>query len=261
MPPDWPHYLAAVIAGMLAGFINTLAGSGSLITLPMLVFLGLEANVANATNRVGVLMASLVGARTFRKGGHLSISNRNLTWLILPLIAGSIAGAHAAAVLDPATMRHAIGVVMVIMLVVILVKPKRWLVEQPDVEPDHRKASSVAIFFLIGVYGGFIQAGVGIFLLAGLVLHVGHALVRANALKVLAVLVFTVPALVVFLWHNQVHWGFGLLLGSGQCVGAYIAATFATRSKNAAVWIRWLLIIIVIGSILKLFGALDFLLP
>ena len=149
---------------------------------------------------------------------------------------------------------------MVIMLVVILVKPRRWLIERSEVEPDHCRASSVVVFFLIGIYGGFIQAGVGIFLLAGLVLHAGHSLVRANALKVLAVLVFTIPALVVFLWYNQVHWGFGLLLGSGQCVGAYIAATFATRSKNAAVWIRWLLILIVIGSILKMFGVLDFIL-
>ena len=261
MQPTWIHYIIAVFAGMLAGFINTLAGSGSLITLPMLIFLGLPANVANATNRIGIFCAALVGAWTFRKGGHLSIRMGKLAWLLIPIIVGSIAGAQVAAMLDAQAMHIVIRVVMVIMLAVILIKPKRWLVEATDAfEPRQHALLTVAIFFLIGVYGGLIQAGVGILLLAALVLYAKYSLVQANGLKVLTVLVFTAPALAIFIWNNQIDWPLGLLLALGQCVGAWVGAWFATRHKHANIWIRRLLILIVCLSILKLFGVLDMML-
>ena len=247
------EYALAVLAGMLAGVINTLAGSGSLITLPMLIFMGLDATVANGTNRVGVLLASLVGARGFRKGGHLD--TKGIWWLLGPAIAGSAVGALIAARIDPAVMHKAIGGVMVLMLGVILLKPKRWLVERADAARRGRGAATVAIFFAIGVYGGFVQAGVGIFLLAALVLHQGRTLVQANALKLILVLVFTVPALAIFVAHGQVNWGLGLLMATGQMTGAWLAATFATKHPNANVWIRRLLILVVAVSILRLFDV------
>ena len=262
MEYTWLHYVGAVLAGALAGGINTLAGSGSLITLPMLIFLGLPANAANATNRIGVILGALVGARTFHKGGRLSIRPGNLVWLLAPAVAGSIVGAFVAARLDAAAMHRVIGVVMVLMLVVILVKPKRWLTAAPAVEPNHRNVVTVIVFFVIGVYGGFIQAGVGIFLLAALVLGAGYSLVQANALKVLLVLAFTLTAAATFIWQDPglMYWGLGLLVAAGQCVGAWVAAVFATKHKHANMWIRRLLILIVSVSILKLFGVLDYLL-
>ena len=261
MEPTLIHYILAVFAGMLAGFINTLAGSGSLITLPMLIFLGLPANIANATNRIGIFCAALVGTLTFKKGGHLSIKMGNLAWLLIPIIVGSIAGAQVAAMLDAQAMHIVIRVVMVIMLAVILIKPKRWLVEATDAfDPRRHVLLTVAIFFFIGVYGGLIQAGVGILLLAALVLYAKYSLVQANGLKVLTVLVFTVPALAIFIWNDQVNWPLGLLLALGQCVGAWVGARFATKHKNANVWIHRLLIFIVCLSILKLFGVLDMML-
>jgi uncharacterized membrane protein YfcA len=259
MELTWLHYTAAVLAGALAGVVNTLAGSGSLITLPMLMLLGLSAELANATNRIGVVLGALVGAQTFRKGGHLSIRTGNLAWLAVPAIAGSIIGALVATRLDAQAMQQVIGVVMVIMLVVILIKPKRWLIDPPSVEPNHRDLLTVLLFFLIGVYGGFIQAGVGIFLLAALVLRARYSLVQANALKVLLVLVFTVPALAVFIAKGQVYWRMGLLIAVGQCLGSWAAATFATKHPQANVWIRRLLILIVCLAILKMFGVVDIL--
>ncbi len=254
MEEHWLRYVLAVLAGMLAGGINTLAGSGSLVTLPMLIFLGLDATIANATNRVGVLLGSLTAATTFRRSGHLAM--KGTPWLLGPAIVGSIAGAQAAAILDPKSMHLAIGVVMVLMLGVILIKPRRWLVEHAE-PANHKRLSSVAIFFAIGAYGGFIQAGVGIFLLSALVLHAHYSLVQANALKVLAVLTLTAPALIVFILHNQVHWGFGLLMASGQITGSWLAARFASRHPNAGVWIRRLLILVVVINIVKLFGLLP----
>lgn len=243
-------YALAILVGALAGFINTLAGSGSLITLPMLMFLGLPATDANATNRVGVLLAAMVGARTFRKSGHLD--TKQIGWLLVPSLIGSVIGAQLASTLEPQVMRHVITGVMVLMLVVIIAKPQRWLREQSDQNRNLAKLSTVLIFFGIGFYGGFIQAGVGILMLAALVLHERFTLVGANALKLILVLVFTAPALAIFMIADQVHWPLGLLMATGQCVGAYVAARFATGHPQANIWIRRLLILIVVASIIKL---------
>jgi len=99
---------------------------------------------------------------------------------------------------------------------------------------------------------------VGILMLAALVLHERYTLVQANALKLILVLVFTVPALAVFMYAGQVTWPLGLLMAVGQCAGAYVAARFATGHPQANVWIRRLLILIVVASILKLTGVLEF---
>ncbi|MBW1944993.1 MAG: sulfite exporter TauE/SafE family protein, partial [Deltaproteobacteria bacterium] len=113
------------------------------------------------------------------------------------------------------------------------------------------------IFFFIGAYGGFIQAGVGIFLLAGLVLGVGYDLVRANAVKVLIVLCFTAFAMVVFMINGQILWGMGLLLAVGNAGGGWLAAKLAI--ERGAGLVRWFLIAVVIVSAAKLLGLLDLL--
>jgi hypothetical protein len=253
----WLKYIAIVAAGAGAGFINTLAGSGSAITLPMLIFLGLPDNEANATNRVGILLAALVGARTLKKSGFLITSKGNLLWLLTPAVIGAAFGAEAAARIEAQTMRQVIAVVMLVVLVLILLRPNRWLVEHATVEPSHRSLGSVLVFFLIGAYGGFLQVGVGVFLLTALVLHSRYSLVQANAIKLVLILAFTVPALAVFIAAGQVDWGVGFLMAAGQVFGAWIAATFAVRSKNAGVWIRRLLIVTVSFFVLKLFGVVD----
>ena len=249
----WHLYLAVVAAGFAAGFINTLAGSGSLVTLPLLIFLGLPPTVANGTNRVGILLQNVVGVTAFRQ-------QRVLQWraglfLAIPAVLGSLVGAQIAVNLDEEMMRRAIGAVMVAMLFIILLRPNRWLQGHSQAVPERPTALQVLIFFAIGIYGGFIQAGVGIFLLAGLVLGAGYDLVRANAIKVLIILCFTISALGVFLLNGQVDWGIGLLLALGNMTGARVAARMAVQ--RGAVFIRWLLIAVVVVSALDLLGARD----
>jgi uncharacterized membrane protein YfcA len=231
---------AAPITGFLAGFINTLAGSGSLLTLPVLILLGLPANVANGTNRVGVLLQNVVAVATFRKHGALDVAGPRKT--IVPTVIGSIAGALAAVDLDETLLRRTIGALMLVMLAVMLVKPNRWLAAHAT-GSERPFWLQAPLFFAIGVYGGFIQAGVGIFLLAALVLGAGFDLVRANAVKNLIVLVFTAAALVVFVVNDQVSWGLGLLLGAGQGLGAWIAARMAIA--RGARFVHWAVIAIV----------------
>jgi hypothetical protein len=250
---DWYIYPAIVGAGFIAGFINTLAGSGSLVTLPLLIFLGLPANVANGTNRVGVVFQNVVAVDSFHR--QKVMDWRRGLILSIPAIIGSVIGAQIAVNLDETMMRRTIGALMVAMLVVILVRPRRWLEGRPELADKPFGWVQWLIFFAIGVYGGFIQAGVGIFLLAGLVLSAGYDLVRANAVKVLIVLLFTVSALAVFVMNQQVVWGIGFILAIGQMLGAWVAARMAV--KRGAAFVRWLLIAVVAVSAAQLLGLFD----
>jgi uncharacterized membrane protein YfcA len=248
-----PWLLAAVpVTGFAAGFINTLAGSGSLITLPVLILLGLPANVANGTNRVGVLLQNIVAVETFRR--HDSLDAAGSWRLILAALLGAVVGAALAVNVDAALLKRIIGALMLVMLVVVLWRPNRWL----QAHAAQRRAHAwiqVPLFFAIGAYGGFIQAGVGVFLLAGLVLSAGYDLVGANAIKNLTVLVFTVAALAVFAVNGQVRWELGLLLGCGNALGAWVAARLAVR--RGAEFVRWALILILLAAAIALIGDIG----
>jgi uncharacterized membrane protein YfcA len=249
---DQSALLLAVVpvAGFVAGFVNTLAGSGSLLTLPLLILLGLPANVANGTNRVGVLMQNVVAVATFRRRGAMDMTG---SWkLLVPSLLGGIVGALLAVDLDEALLRRTIGVLMVVLLIVMLLKPERWIADHAT-RREPRLYVEVPVFFVIGVYGGFIQISVGLFLLAGLVLGAGYNVVGANAVKNLIAFVFTGAALVVFVLNDQVSWTLGLLLAAGQGLGAWVAARTAIR--RGAVFVRYTVIVIVALSAIALFAG------
>jgi uncharacterized membrane protein YfcA len=239
--------IAVPITGFVAGYINTLAGSGSLITLPMLILLGLPANIANGTNRVGILLQNIVAVATFQRGGVLDTAGS--VRLVLPAVAGSFIGAQLAVDLDETLMRQLIGALMIVMLVVVLARPNRWI-EDHATGRQGRLWIQVPLFFAIGVYGGFIQAGIGIFLLAGLVLGAGYNLVGANVIKNLIVLIVTAAALAVFVFNDQVRWGLGLLLAAGNGTGAWVAARMALT--RGAAFVRWVFVVILVLSAVAL---------
>lgn len=253
---DWTFYALLIGAGFLAGVINTLAGSGSLITLPVLIFLGLPATVANGTNRIGVILQNIVAGLSFGRSKVLDL--RGALLLSIPAVVGSIIGASIAVNLDEALMERVIGTVMVLMLLVIWLRPERWLQGQLQTLERGFTWQQALALFAIGVYGGFIQAGVGIFLLAALVLSVGYDLVRANAVKIIIILVFTFASLFVFTGNDQVHWLAGLVLGVGNMLGAWVAARMAVR--RGAAWVRWVVMATVAISALYLLGVGDLLL-
>lgn len=251
---EWYIYPLVVGAGFLAGFINTLAGSGSLITLPMLIFAGLPANIANGTNRVAVLLQCAVAVGKFKKEKMLDI--RRVAYLTIPAVLGAVIGARIAVDLDEQLMRNVIGILMIVMLAVIIIRPRRWLEGKGDAIDGRPGWIQLIIFFGIGIYGGFIQAGVGIFLLTGLVLSAGYELVRANAFKNFIVLCFTAFALVVFIFNDQVDWVLGLVLAVGNMLGAWVAAHVAV--KKGAPFVRYILITVVIISAMMLLGLEDY---
>jgi uncharacterized membrane protein YfcA len=250
---DWYIYPAIIAVGMLAGFINTLAGSGSLLTLPFLMFLGLPANVANGTNRIAILLQNMVGVSSFHQQKVLKV-NYGIR-LGLPAVIGSLIGAVIAVQLNNDVMSYIIGFLLIFMFFIIIFKPDQWIKAQSNQVPEKPSWLQIIIFFFIGLYGGFIQAGVGFFLLAGLVVGAGLDLVRANAVKVLIVLLYTPFALAIFIFHHQVDYKFGLILAVGNMLGAFIG------SRVAVSWgpkfVRIILLLAILGSSLKLLGVFD----
>lgn len=243
--------IIALIVGLVTGAINTLAGGGSLVTLPLLIFMGLPPTVANGTNRVSIVAHTLVATVAMRK--KISYGWRKVMWLLVPSIAGAITGAVVAVELDEDLVHTIIGIAMLVMLVPILSNSKKWLRDEGEIPELGNKFMLIIIFYIIGFYGGFLQAGVGLFLLIALVLIANHPVVQANALKNLIVLCYSIPALAIFAWNGQVHWGFGGLMAVGQAVGAYFGARYAMGNSRVGQLTRILLIIMIVGSLLKMF--------
>lgn len=245
---EWYLYLAVIGIGILVGIINTIAGSGSLLSLPLLFFLGLDMNVANGTNRIGILMQSITATYSYKKKQIINL-NDNL-FLSIPAVVGSAIGAFSAVNLRTQTLEIVVGGLLIFMLILMLFKPSKWLKENSENTNKKKSFFQIIIFFLIGLYGGFIQAGVGFFLLAGLVLSAGFDLVKANALKVLIVLLYTPIALFVFMINNQVDYKLGFILGIGNMIGAWLGVKLSL--KKGAKFIRIFLIFAIAISALKL---------
>jgi hypothetical protein len=245
---EWYQYLLIIGAGLIAGFINTLAGSGSLLTLPLLMFIGLPPNVANGTNRIAIMLQSLVGSIGFRKQAELN--RKTLIQLGIPSILGSVAGALLALALNPGAMERVVGILLVIMFFFVLFKPEVWLKGRKEKSMPVSLLINFAVFFFIGLYGGFIQAGVGFFLLGGLVLGAGMDLVKANAIKNFLVFLYTPFALGIYILAGQVDYKAGLILSLGSMTGAWLG------TKSAVSWgpvfVRYVLLIAVLVSAIQL---------
>jgi uncharacterized protein len=246
----WEYIILVFLVGIITGIINTLAGSGSLISLPVLMFIGLPPHIANGTNRIGIFFQNLVSTWTFRRQKVLDIKMG--IKVALPSIMGAIAGAFIVLELNERLVEIIVALVLLIMLIPLYFNADRWISGIPRHEAHHDGYPLIqfVIFFCIGAYGGFIQAGVGIFLLSALVLHSGYDLVKANALKVFINLIFTPFALMVFLIKGQVDFPAGLTLAAGNSAGAYIAGRIAVSWGSG--FVRYVLITVIIMAGIKL---------
>lgn len=244
---------ALIVSGVFVGFINTLAGGGTIISLSLFMFMGLPANVANGTNRIAVILQNFTSTMTFRQKKLLD--SRKAMILAIPTVFGSVLGAQLSVEIDEATFRKALGLVMLMMVYFIIVKPDKWINGQLSLQTKKISWVQVVIFFFIGIYGGFVQVGVGYFLLAGIVLGAGYDLVRANAIKGMIVMFYTIFALAVFILNDKVNWEYGLIHAIGNVTGAFIASRWAV--SWGASFVRWFIIVIIIITSADLFGVID----
>jgi uncharacterized membrane protein YfcA len=245
------EYVFLLGGGFLAGIINTLAGNGSAITLPLLLSMGMDANAANATNRVGVLLQTFTAVASIKRTERSKILIKESVWYYIPTILGSIGGALLAIDIDPDILKLIIGLLMIFVLFTLLLQPKKWLI---DTNPEKKKRTVIQwlIFFAIGFYGGFIQMGIGVLILSSLVLLVHYSLKDANIIKLLVALVMIVPAFIVFLVSGQIEWLPGIALAIGTSIGAWFAMRYLLEHPKASAFIRYLLIVVVVFAIGKI---------
>ncbi len=246
--------ITLIVAGMLVGFINTLAGGGSIVSLSVLMLLGLPATIANGTNRVAITLQTLTATSSFKQQKVLEI--RKAIYLSIPAILGSLIGAWFAVDISEAVFEKAIGVIMLIMMVLILYKPQKYLYGRTEISSKPLNWKTYIIFFFIGIYGGFLHMGVGYFLLAGIVGSAGFDLVKANAIKVFIVLAYAPFTLLIFMWYHQVNWEDGLLLGAGAVVGAIVASRMAVN--HGVAFVKWIIVIVILITSGEMFGLYDF---
>lgn len=250
----WLEIVALIVSGVFVGFINTLAGGGTIISISIFLFLGLPIDIANGTNRIAVILQNITSVSAFRKKNILDF--RKGSWLALPAVIGSVIGAQIAVDIRKDAFEKAFAVVMIIMIFFLFFDSSKHLMGREDKMKQKVSWMQMIVMFLIGLYGGFVQVGVGYFLLAAIVLGAGYDLVRANAIKVWVVLLYTPFTLVVFLMNGAVNWQFGLIHSIGNIMGAYIASHMAIQ--KGVVFVKWVIIVVILITSAQLFGLYNF---
>ena len=238
---------ALMLVGVVAGFLNVLAGGGSLLTLPLLIFFGLPAATANGTNRIAIFCQNIFAITGFKRQGVFPI--RLALLCMPPALLGSYLGANLAISVDEMLFRRLLALIMVGVLLFMVFDPMKRFHSQEKPMTPMRTAVLIVSFFGVGVYGGFVQAGVGFLIITALLVH-GLDLVRINAVKVLVIFAFTAVALGVFISHGQVDYVLGLSLAVGNSLGGWIATHYAVKKGHD--WIKRFVIITVLVFALRL---------
>lgn len=234
--------------GLIAGFINVVAGGGSLLSLPVLIFMGLPPAVANASNRVAIFSQNIFGVLGFKSKG-VSAYPYSL-YLGISAFFGAIVGAKISLTLDDALFNRIIAIIMVMVVIATIFSSKSS--KTPSEERMDKKSviAGIITFFFVGIYGGFIQAGVGFLIMAALAGINRFTLVKTNSAKVLVVFIYTLSSLGVFIWEGAIDWKYGLTLAIGNSAGAWIASRWSV--KKGDVWIKRFLVVMVIALAIKL---------
>ncbi|WP_020674631.1 sulfite exporter TauE/SafE family protein [Geopsychrobacter electrodiphilus] len=233
--------------GIIAGILNVLAGGGSLLTLPLLIFMGLPSAVANGTNRIAIFCQNLFAIRGFRSRGVLPLQLALLC--TPPALLGSWLGANLAISIDDLMFKRILALVMLGVLIFTALDPMKRIRQQEVVFGFWRKLILVISFFGVGVYGGFVQAGVGFIVITALLVH-GLDLVRINAIKVFVIFCYTFVALGVFIYHGQINYLLGFSLAAGNSIGGMLGPRLAVAKGHD--WIKKVVTLTVAVFALKL---------
>ena len=216
-----------LVSGLAAGFINTLAGGGSFISLAALQLVGLDLSMANGTNRVSVEVGAIMSSLGFRSKG---ISDpRMALHFVIPAAIGAIIGARLIINVPEQVLERVVATAIILMLATLLFDSKRWVRKQQVELTPKRRFWIYVVFLAIGVYGGAIQAGVGFLLTTAIVMLAGQDLVRAAYFKAAIVAVYTLFAVAIFAWNGQVNWVLWLVVSAGSGLGSWLASHLAVR--------------------------------
>ena len=223
--------LLVFVAGLASGWINVLAGGGSILAVPVMVFLGLPGPVANGTNRIGIIAQNIAAvAGFFRKG----FSDFRLSASLAACAAvGAFFGANVGVKLDGVWFERVLALIMIGVLIIMMTG-----FGQKPVATEGKAKNLILghlLFVGAGFYGGFIQIGVGLIQLPILNRVMGLDLVRSNMHKVFVALVFSIVSLAVFASQVKIEWALGFALAAGYGVGGWLGANSAVAKGEALI--------------------------
>ncbi|MEG1616194.1 MAG: sulfite exporter TauE/SafE family protein [Bacteroidales bacterium] len=240
------RYALLILGGALAGFINIIAGAGSLLTLPILIGIGMPAPVANGTNRIAVLLQDLAGTLKFLKKNKLPL--QIALKLSVPTVIGAAGGAFLAIGIDELILNVIIMTLLVLMIIYVIWHPGDWTKGASTGKNEKVDPFTFFLFLIIGIYAGFIQAAATLIWFAALMWRMKVDMVAADAIKIFLNLVMTPVALLIFFLHHQVSLFDGLILGAGSFAGGWIGAKAAIRLSPA--FVRMLMLVVLGGATL-----------
>ncbi len=244
-----------ILVGFIAGIINTLAGGGSLLTLPVLIFLGLPPSVANGTNRIAIFIQMLVGTAGFKSKGVSSFPFS--IYMGISALAGSLIGARIAVDIKGGTFNKILSFVMIAVVLIIVFKPKlktKDLIEKTT--GKHLWIGCIAFFFF-GIYGGFINAGLGFIMI--LFLHYVHklSLIKSNATKAVVISIYMAGAIVIFIINDKINWSVGLTMAIGNALGAWFSSRFSVNKGDKFVKIFLVVVVVIMAVKLWFFNTIP----
>ncbi len=240
-----PYWFLLFGVGVASGFLNVMAGGGSTITLPVLIFLGLDGALANGTNRVAILVQNISSVSSFHKSQPYSL--RTVLGYAAWTLPGAVAGAIYATRISDQLFQTILGVI-ILGVVITLIIPRGTILSTAKRHLAGRSPWIYPALFGIGFYGGFIQVGVGFLFMAALYHLLRLDLVNVNRYKVFIVLVYTLPALAIFMWSGDVDWILGWILAAGSALGAWLAVKVSVRGGEKFVRIVLIIALLIMGG-------------
>ena len=245
---DFSSLLILFGVGIIAGFLNVSAGGGSTLTLPALILMGLDASVANGTNRVAILIQNIFAIYSFKKEKfHQFGLSLKLSLFTLP---GVVAGAFVATRIGDELFEKILGIIMILVIISMIIPRKNITAAEKPVKLWLVYASMLGI----GFYGGFVQVGVGFIIMAALYYLMQLSLVYVNMHKVFVIFVYTIPALIIFIVTDNVNWILGLSLAAGNAIGGWWAAKFSVKGGEKFIKIVLMIAILIMAlKLLKVF--------
>jgi uncharacterized protein len=246
---DFPFDILILVgAGLFAGFVNTMAGGGSLLTLPLLIFLGLPPATANGTNRIAIIVSASSATLGFRSK---NINTFPLSiYLGIAAFFGALIGSRIAVEIDGLLFNKILAIIMIVVVVLMVFKPNYKADLLQARTTGKTLIWSMVAFFFIGIYGGFINAGIGFIIMLFLNYVNKLDLVRVNATKVTLVLIYTTAALATFILSGHIDLKYGIALAVGNAAGAFFASRYAVKKGEGV--IKTVMMIMVVAMSVKL---------
>ena len=244
---EWYIYFGLFAVGVLAGAVNTLAGNGSLFSLSAMLFIGIPVDIANATNRIGVLGQSMTASYAFIQAKQLKIKKHLSIFIII--VFSAVVGVWIATVIERRALSLVMGAVMLVLLFLMIFEPhKKYLKANPL-----SNVKILPLFIVVGLYGGFIQAGVGVFIMVSCYI-IGMSSLEGSSIKILSTLVYTILCIIIFMFEGTILWDLGVAMGLGQMIGAKLASKWMLNAQTSKLdkYIRYLLIAMAFGSVIKI---------